>query len=61
MPREKLLHLYRTPALSDYRKNVLLGQVRQNIDPAINDIETEFCFNIEISAPLDEAGRTLLR
>jgi len=61
MPREKLLHLYRTPALSDYKKNVLLGQVRHNIDPAINDIETEFCFNIEISAPLDEAGRNLLR
>jgi phosphoribosylformylglycinamidine synthase len=61
MPREHLLHFYRTPALSSYKKNVLLGQVRQTIDPAINDIDTEFCFNIEISEPLTEAERGVLR
>ncbi len=61
MPLEQLLHLYRTPALSKYKKNVLLGQVRQSINPSINDIETEFCFNIKISASLDENERRVLR
>ncbi|HMK56099.1 MAG TPA: phosphoribosylformylglycinamidine synthase [Dissulfurispiraceae bacterium] len=61
MPREQLLHLYRTPALSDYKKNVLLGRVRSVVGPQIADIETEFCFNIETVSPLDDAERERLR
>lgn len=58
MPHHNLLHLYRTPALSLYKKDVLLKAARERIDARIRDIETEFCFNIEASAPLtdDELG-----
>lgn len=42
-----LLHLYRAPGLSPARKNALLLVARQRISPDIEDIETEFCFNIE--------------
>ncbi|MFZ5997602.1 MAG: phosphoribosylformylglycinamidine synthase [Nitrospirota bacterium] len=52
MPHHKLLHRYRTPALSLYKKNVLLKAVREKIDPAVENIETEFCFNIDTSEPL---------
>ncbi len=61
MPRAKLMHLYRTPALSDYKKNVLLGQVRQGIDPGLKDIHTEYCFNIETSSPLSEEEASVLQ
>jgi phosphoribosylformylglycinamidine synthase len=42
-----LLHLYRAPGLSPARSNALLLAARQRISPDIQDIETEFCFNIE--------------
>ncbi len=54
MPQNELLHIYRTPALSLYKKNVLLKTVRENIDSDIVDIETEFCFNIDASEPLTD-------
>ncbi|MCL4491003.1 MAG: phosphoribosylformylglycinamidine synthase [Nitrospirae bacterium] len=54
MPQKKLLHMYRSPALSLYKKDVLLKAVRERISPDIADIETEFCFNIEASGPLTE-------
>ncbi len=57
MADKKLFHLYRTPALSPYRRNVLLNTVKESISPDIADIETEFCFNIETSGPL--TGREL--
>lgn len=50
----KLLHLYRTPALSPYKRAVLLSEVKAKILPDIADIETEFCFNVETSQPLVE-------
>ncbi len=60
MPKKGLLHMYRTPALSSYKKNVLLKAVREKISPDIRDIGTEFCFNIDSSAPLtDEELNTL--
>jgi phosphoribosylformylglycinamidine synthase len=42
-----LLHLYRAPGLSPARSNALLLAARQRISPDIQDIETEYCFNIE--------------
>ena len=53
-----LLHFYRTPALPEAKKNDLLTGVKQNISPDIQEIETEFCFNVEAEAPLtqEEAG-----
>ncbi|BCB95678.1 phosphoribosylformylglycinamidine synthase [Dissulfurispira thermophila] len=54
MSENGLLHLYRIPAISSYKKSVLLKTIRENIIPDIEDIETEFCFNIEITEPLTE-------
>jgi len=61
MPLEKLLHLYRTPALSDYKKNVLLEKVRSSIDSSVSDIKTEFCFNIQVSSGLSDSETETLR
>ncbi len=61
MAIKSLLHLYRTPALSSYKKNVLLTAVGNTIDPGISDIETEFCFNIDVSAPLSSRELEVLR
>ena len=49
----KLLHFFRKPALSETRKNVLLSFARKNASPHVKGMETEFCFNIETSAPLN--------
>jgi phosphoribosylformylglycinamidine synthase len=61
MSQKKLLHLYRTPALSDYKKNVLLSQANQALAISISDIHTEFCFNIETSASLTGPESETLR
>ncbi len=54
MPHNKLLRRYRTPALSAHKKDVLLKTFRERVSPDIQDIETEFCFNIETSEPLTD-------
>ena len=54
MSDNKLLHMFRIPALSFYRKNVLLNTVGERIGGNIEDIETELCFNIASSGPLTE-------
>jgi phosphoribosylformylglycinamidine synthase len=43
-----LIHFFRTPALSEEKKDTLLAIIRQKISPEIQDIHSEFCFNIEI-------------
>src|SRR4030065_1412350 len=48
-----LLHFFRKPALSETRKNGLLSFARKDVSPHIRGMETEFCFNIETSAPLN--------
>jgi phosphoribosylformylglycinamidine synthase len=52
------MHFYRTPALPEAKKNDLLTAVKQKISADIQEIETEFCFNVEAEAPLtqEEAG-----
>ncbi|HEX8949945.1 MAG TPA: phosphoribosylformylglycinamidine synthase, partial [Dissulfurispiraceae bacterium] len=59
--QRRLFHMYRAPALSLYRKSILLSAVRERIDPDITDIETEFCFNIETSAPLTDEELAVLK
>jgi len=55
-----LIHLYRKPALSDGKKRELLSTLRERESVEIVDIETEYCFNIEIAEPLtDEEYETL--
>ncbi|MFA5847196.1 MAG: phosphoribosylformylglycinamidine synthase [Thermodesulfovibrionales bacterium] len=47
-----LLHLYRKPALFVTKKKNLLSVVRKSVSQNVKDIETEYCFNIETTAPL---------
>ncbi len=56
-----LFHLYRKPALSPYQTAGLLGAAQQNVSHHVHKIETEFCFNIETSAPLTVDESRLLR
>ena len=53
----KLLHFYRKPVLSRTEKDRLLSFSRKSVSPGIKDLETEYCYNIEASAPL---GKTEL-
>lgn len=61
MLKKGLLRMYRAPALSSYKKNVLLKAVREKISPDIQDIETEFCFNIDASETLTNEELNILR
>ena len=56
-----LLHLYRKPALSLAKKRELLSFTQQKISSEIREIETEYCFNIETTAPLSDEELTVLR
>jgi len=56
-----ILHLYRTPALSDYQTASLLDTARERVSPAITGTETEFCFNISAESPLTPEEMRLLR
>ncbi|MBA4349034.1 MAG: phosphoribosylformylglycinamidine synthase [Thermodesulfovibrio sp.] len=53
--------MYRSPALSLYKKNVLLKLVRDKLNPDMQDIETEFCFNIDASEPLTDSELSALK
>ena len=52
------LRFYRKPALSEAKKNSLLGALRNKVSASIEDIEAEFCFNIE-TAPSGPTGGPL--
>jgi phosphoribosylformylglycinamidine synthase len=56
-----LLHLYRKPALSLSKKNDLLSIIKQRVSPEIGDLEIEYCFNIETTAPLTNEELNTLR
>ncbi|MGW8284614.1 MAG: phosphoribosylformylglycinamidine synthase [Candidatus Deferrimicrobiaceae bacterium] len=57
----KLLHFYRNPALSDTKRESLVSFAGKNVSPHIKGIETEYCFNVQTSAPLSEAELATLR
>ena len=44
-----IIHYFRTPALSAAKESDLLSAVRQEISSKIEDIKTEYCFNIDAS------------
>ncbi len=48
----RLTYFYRKPALSGPGKENLLARVREKVIPDVRDIETEFCFYVESTAPL---------
>ena len=49
-----LIHLYRAPVLTEAGRNELLSLIHIKVSPHIKGIETEYCFNIEISGPLTD-------
>jgi len=61
MTKNSLLHFYRTPALLENKRNQLLKTVREKLSPGIDTIETEFCFNIDVSEPLTDKELNILR
>ncbi len=56
-----LIHFYRKPALSPAKKNDLLATAKQKVSASIEDIETEFCFNVETADPLNDEELGILR
>lgn len=56
-----LIHYFRSPGFSPERVRALLDRVRREISPQIEAIETEYCFNVELTSALDEAEERLLR
>ena len=61
MPQDKLLHMYRTSALSAYKIDVILKKAQEIMGPAIVDLETEVCFNIDASKSLTDKELNVLR
>jgi len=57
----RMLHFYRNPALSETKAEDLLAFARKNVSPRVRRIETEYCFNIEASEPLNDAEIETLR
>ena len=56
-----LLHFYRTPGLSLARKVPLMQEAQQRVSPGIQDIDSEFCFNVEVASDLiPEEMKTLI-
>jgi len=61
MQQKKLLHMYRKPAISEYKKNILLNELREKFAADIADIETEYCFNIDAEAPISKSELEALK
>jgi len=47
-----LFHLYRSPGISQADRNRLLEFARRNVAPDISGIDTEYCFNIQVTDKL---------
>jgi len=56
-----LLHFYRKPALSLEKKDNLVSLVKRTISPDTNDIQTEYCFNIDAGDALTQEELEILR
>ena len=56
----RLVHFYRKPALSPSKKSELLSLAKQRVSPAVEEIETEYCFYIETTAPLTDQEKHAL-
>ena len=61
MSKKNLLNLYRRPALSSYKEDNLVKIFREKVIPDTDTIETEFCFNIDVSEPLTDKELNTLR
>ncbi|MFQ3573114.1 MAG: phosphoribosylformylglycinamidine synthase, partial [Thermodesulfovibrionales bacterium] len=52
-----IIKFYRKPALSEFKRDDLLNNLRRLISVSIKDIETEFCYYIETVKPLSPHQR----
>ena len=59
--RTRILHFYRAPALDAAGLRSLRGRLPADLEARIGEIETEFCYNVEISDALDAEAEALLR
>lgn len=57
----KLLHFYRSPALSGTKRSDLLSFARRQVSPLVTGIETEYCYKIEVAKPLTAGEIETLR
>jgi phosphoribosylformylglycinamidine synthase len=57
----RLIHFYRTPALSEAKKNELLSVARLKASAELTDIKTEYCFNVETAGQLTHDEMQTLR
>ena len=55
-----LSRFYRTPALSPPQAKRLLAVVRELVSPSIEDLETEFCFNVQVRGKLSRKEEEML-
>ncbi len=56
-----MIHLFRTPAFPKAKKNDLLSAAKERISSDIEDIVTEYCFNIDLSEALSADELNLLK
>ncbi|UCF37020.1 MAG: phosphoribosylformylglycinamidine synthase [Acidobacteriota bacterium] len=56
-----LLHYYRTPGFSAEERQHLLHRSQRSVTRSIASIETEYCFNVELSGPLSDSEEQLLQ
>jgi len=56
-----LIHFYRTPALSDAENKELYSVVRQKVSKAIENIQSEYCFNVGTKEPLSQKEIEVLK
>jgi phosphoribosylformylglycinamidine synthase len=55
-----MIYRYKTPAVSPAKEKDLLASAKKHISGAIRDIETEFCFYVDVLHPLDADESQLL-
>ncbi|GAB4251646.1 MAG: phosphoribosylformylglycinamidine synthase [Acidobacteriota bacterium] len=55
-----LVHFYRHPGVTEESRQALLRNLRRQVSPGLEDVEVEICFNVDLSAPLDEDEQALL-
>jgi phosphoribosylformylglycinamidine synthase len=56
-----MVYRYKKPAITGSKKKDLLSAARKTVSSAVRDIETEFCFYINVSSPLTPEESEILR
>ena len=57
--REVVVHYFRTPGLTEAATDSLLRKSRKNVSEKIEKIETEFCYNIQITSEFTKEQLTV--